>query len=175
MARPPLQLGDFLPEQCQITLNGVTYTAWVTTNGRYPRSAMARLDRARRRYRRAIEPALPLDPDELADMSPEERAARLAEHEEALDNAQVAWNDYLTESLLILVEGLDETTAEMIPIDTARDVLTDPLGYLAPPTAEAVAEAESEEASTEEPAPLIGATSPEGSQTSTPATTTPSS
>jgi hypothetical protein len=54
----PLQLGDFLPERREVILNGQRYSAWVTTNQRYPRSILARLDRAARVYNRAIEPLI---------------------------------------------------------------------------------------------------------------------
>lgn len=119
---PTIQLGDFLPEHRIVVLNGQQYSAWVTTNKRYPRSIMARLDRAAREYNRVILPLLqPLAEGE----EPSEARYRAAEEQPE------AWSGYVTKAVLLLIPQLQESELELVDLDSLETLLRD-LGYFPP-------------------------------------------
>lgn len=156
----PIQLGDFLPERRQVVLNGQTYQAWVTTNKRYPRSIMARLDRAARLYNRIIAPILEssegvTDPSQLS-----------MEKLQALEVQPESWEQYISECVLLLVPGLLESDIELVDLATLEGLLRD-LGYFQ--------DVQPTEVTDQTNDPLTGAISPVSLPDSTPATTTESS
>jgi hypothetical protein len=157
----PIELGDFIAERRQIILNGRPYEGWVVTNRRYPRRIQAQLDRYYGRYRRRIAP-LNVDPesddfDEVA-------------FEEAAENADEWYQEFVTEALLALVPGLSESEAELLPLEVASNVLTE-LGYFDPKRSQ---RKEANQKSGDDPL-STGATSPEDSGASTPEPTKTSS
>jgi len=159
---PPIQLGDFLPERRQVSLNGQSYTAWVTTNNRYPRSIMARLDRAARVYNRVIAPLLEPRPEPLEGEAPEPISP---ERIKAVDEQPEAWEVYVNECVMLLVPGLLESEIELVDLTTLEELLRT-LGYFR--TLEKV---DIDSGETTESDPLTGATEPLDSPTSIPATT----
>lgn len=155
----PIQLGDFLPERRYVDVNGQRYTAWVTTNRRYPRSIMARLDRAARVYNRVISPLLqPMAEGE----EPDEARLRAAEEQPE------AWQQYVTESVLLLVPTLLESEIELVPLDALENLLRE-LGYFPPLEDTQNGETQQEAETTSPPnsedanVPLTGDTSQPGS------------
>jgi len=158
---PPIQLGDFLPERRQVVINGQTYNAWVTTNRRYPRSIMARLDKAARAYNRVIMP--------LWDPLPEGQEPDEARLKAAEDQPE-AWAEYVCEAVIQLVPGVTESDLDLIDTDTLANLLTE-LGYFKPPAAGSDAvETTPGEVATGEETPSTGDSSPESSADSTPVT-----
>jgi hypothetical protein len=164
---PPIQLGDFLPERRQVVINGQTYNAWVTTNRRYPRSIMARLDKAARTYNRVIAPIWDPLPE---GQEPDE--ARL----KAAEDQPEAWAAYVCEAVIQLVPGVTESDLDLIDTDTLAELLTQ-LGYFKPPAAAVDALTETipgadtpGEVTAEGETPSTGDSSPESSADSTPAT-----
>lgn len=148
---PPIELGDFLPERRQVKLNGNFYDAWVTTNHRYPRSVMVKLDRAARVYNRVIDPLLPED-QRLMPLTEEELpAARLR----AIEEQPTAWADYVQEAIRLLVPGTQESELELVDTNTLHD-LGQQLGYF-PPNDRLPDEVP--ESAGEETSPLTGDTS----------------
>lgn len=116
----PIQLGDFLPERREVVLNGQKYTAWVTTNKRYPRSIMARLDRAARVYNRVVAPLLEVTDQANPELTPE----RLT----AMDEQPEAWEHYVSECVMLLIPNLLESEIELVSLDALEGLLRD-LGY----------------------------------------------
>jgi hypothetical protein len=157
---PPIQLGDFLPERRQVVINGQTYMGWVTTNRRYPRSIMARLDKAARVYNRLIAPIWDPLPE---GQEPDE--ARL----KAVEDQPEAWAAYVCEAVIQLVPGVTESDLDLIDTDTLANLLTE-LGYFKPPTAAAAIEPTPGEVTAGEEVPSTGDSSPESSADSTPVT-----
>lgn len=159
----PIQLGDFFPERRYVDLNGQSYLAWVTTNKRYPRSIMAKLDRAARTYNRTIAPLL--EPLEEGDEVTQERI-------DAAENQPEAWQKYVSESVMLLVPNLLESEVELIELPALENLLVQ-LGYFTapPPTDE---NQQSTEAS-QPNSPLTGDISPQDSVGSTPVTESMSS
>jgi hypothetical protein len=152
IARPRYTLGNFLKERMEVEINGQVHLAWITTNRGYPRRIRGALDRARVRYLSAIDPIMRRNSDPGAELSDEERDTL----REAIENAQPAYDEYLTTALMLLIPTLDEETAEMIDQDRAEEFLT-MLGYFNPPDPDAVAEAKSEDDAEASPgeAPLL--------------------
>lgn len=196
----PIQLGDFLPERRQIVLNGQTYLAWVATNKRYPRSVMARLDRAARVYNRVVGPlletqvqpeaALPALAREVIDYATEHPKARfndsdvttlldqlgkalllpivpvaMDERIKAMDEQPEAWENYVSECVMLLVPGLLESEIELIGLDVLEGLLKD-IGYFRDTSTDPVKKGSDEEAP-----PLTGAIVPDDLPTSIPDTT----
>jgi len=155
---PTIELGDFLPERRQVSLNGNTYNAWVTTNRRYPRLVMTRLDRAARKFNRKTD--ILRTPLAEGEEPSEDRIVALEEYG---DN----WNEYVTEAILALVPGTTESELDLVDLDTLYR-LGQELGYFPPDpnpeTAGEVTEAAAPDV------PLTGDSSPESSVDSTPAT-----
>lgn len=157
---PPIQLGDFLPERRQVIINGQTFMGWVTTNRRYPRSIMARLDKAARAYNRVIAPIWDPLPE---GQEPDESRLK------AVEDQPEAWAAYVCEAVLQLVPGVTESDLDLIDTDTLANLLTE-LGYFKPPTPATTDEATPPgEAAAEEETPSTGDSSPESSADSTPA------
>jgi hypothetical protein len=147
---PPILLGDFLPEQRVVVLNGNEYKAWVTTNRRYPRRIMVALDAASRRYRKVIEPLLADLPNEK-DLLPGELEDLVAEREDAAEAQQSAYNSYVSECVSLLVQHLPESEADMIPLEDAERLLRT-LGLFRPLES---APAEKEAGAEDSEAPLL--------------------
>lgn len=152
----PIQLGDFLPERRQVVLNGQPYQAWVTTNKRYPRTIMARLDRAARAYNQVILPILEQTETvtDTSKLSPEKL--------HALDMQPEAWEQYISECVVLLVPGLLESEVELVDLPTLEGLLRE-LGYL--PDNENAEKPATEENQGNDP--LTGATPQDVSPTST--------
>ena len=154
----PLQLGDFLPERREVVINGQTYQAWVTTNNRYPRNIMARLDRAAREYNRVIAPIQDLVRAPQTDAI--QQIANSPERQHALDEQPEAWDRYVTTCVLELIPSLPESEIELVSLPILEGLLRD-LGYFqAPATTEVVTPSD----------PLIGGISAPDSPDSTPDT-----
>lgn len=119
---PPILLGDFLPEQRTVVLNGTEYRAWVTSNRRYPRRIMVALDSASRRYSKVVQPLMVDLPNEK-DVLPSEWEELLAEREEAIETQQAAYNSYVSECVSLLVQNLPESEADLIPLEDAEKLL----------------------------------------------------
>jgi hypothetical protein len=121
-ARPTYKLGDFLPEQREVEVNGVKHMAWVATNNRYPRRIKAAIDRARFDYLGRVKAIT-------------ERAEGLQVTDEAYARAvleaPVAYNDFLTTVFMLVCPTMDEDTAEMIDAETIETFLTE-LGVIEP-------------------------------------------
>lgn len=155
----PIQLGDFLPERRAVVVNGQTYSAWVTKNRRFPRSVQAELDMARNRYTRVVGPLLaPQDAED--DANAETQASRA----QAIEQADVAYARYLTDSLVALVPGLGEQEADLIDQESVVRLLTE-LGYMDAP--EQASETPPTEAKEKDDGPLTGASSPPDSRATT--------
>ncbi len=159
---PPIQLGDFLPERRQVVLNGQPYQAWVAENRRYPRTIMARLDRAARIYNRVVAPLLvPKEQQDLTDDVQNEERLR------AMDMQPEAWEAYVSECVMLLVPGILESEVELVDLAILENLLRD-LGYFK--AAEATVESNKPSEDNQQNDPLTGATVPEDSLTSIPGT-----
>lgn len=119
---PPILLGDFLPEQRTVVLNGIEYRAWVATNRRYPRRIMVALDAASRRYTKVIQPLI-VDLPAEKDVLPGEWEELLADREDAIEAQQAAYNSYVSECVSLLVQNLPESEADLIPLEDAEKLL----------------------------------------------------
>ncbi len=163
VAGPPILLGDFLPEQRIVVLNGQEYTAWVTNNRRYPRKIMVALDSASRRYGKVIQPLLESLPDPK-DVLPGELEDLTAERQDAAEQQQTAYNAYVSECVSLLVQNLPESEADMIPLEECEKLLR-LLGFFKPLESE---QSETKvEGENQEPIPLTGDGSVEDLVTST--------
>lgn len=174
-ARPPINLGDFFPEQREVTVNGRKYAGWVVTNDAYPRRVMAMLDRARTRYLKIVGSLLPeaMTESDLAGLSEEERARWQAIQAKAVEDAEPAYQEYLTSAILALVPDMDESTAELIPPEKAIELVQDVLGYrVRGDGSTSQDESTDGEVADKEPVPLrIGGTTQDDSVTITQPTT----
>jgi hypothetical protein len=146
----PIELGDFLPEKRVVKLNGQSYEAWVTTNRRYPRRIQSQLDRYSGRYQRVV------DALKQEDIESYEREA-------LVEQADEAYQTFVSDSIMALVPGLPEQDVDLIDIDSAVRLLRE-LGYFKMPDASEVAERKEDG----DQDPLTGDTSPEDSPASTP-------
>lgn len=149
----PIELGDFFPERRQVVLNGQKYLAWVATNKRYPRSIMARLDKAARVYNRVVSPLL---------VPREDNEEISQERLDAMDAQPEAWEQYVNECVTLLIPGLLESEIELVGLDVLEKLLRD-LGYFRD-TGIIVTDTEADPEAT----PLIGDTAQDDSPTSTP-------
>lgn len=125
----PIQLGDFLPERREVVINGQKYTAWVTTNKRYPRSIMARLDRAARVYNRIVAPLLEITDQANPELTPERIRA--------IDEQPEAWEHYVSECVMLLIPNLLESEIDLVSLDALEGLLRD-LGYFRAPDAASI-------------------------------------
>lgn len=154
----PIELGDFLPEKRQVKLNGRTYEAWVSTNRAYPRRLQAQLDRYKRRYDKVLEPLTVAD-----DASPDDKPTP-EEIEAAVDRAEEAHQQFVTDAVMVLVINLSEDEAELIPLERAEWLLRE-LGYFKP--LDELSEDSTSEVSQSDADPLTGDTSQAASPGST--------
>lgn len=147
-----IRLGDFFPEQRYVVVSGQRHLAWVTTNKRYPRPIMARLDRAHNKWSQVAAPLMAdvLTPEQLAQLSDAEREQYERDRDRAIADHNIAWQEYLTDALMLLIPTLDETTASIVDEQAANDLLIE-LGYFDGAPHEEPATRESNEAS-----PLTG-------------------
>lgn len=178
-----LDLGQTVGERLEVTVNGKHLKAWVTTNQRYPASVAAQLDDARDRWlrkrERIFEDGEP--PKELMDAS-RELATQLKESAEELPGSAVLapllermrksieaydeeprwrmraidWEDFITESLTILIPHLEDWEADLLPLDVRQAALVR-LGWINQSSADAQAEATVEENPPEEGPDSTGA------------------
>lgn len=156
-----VQLGDFFPEKLKLKINGELHEAWVTKNNRYPRPIQAKLDRAYAKWMRIAQPIL-LNSDsdeyraEFEKLSDEDKQRVLEARARAVDESDLAYQEYITTALMLLIPTLDETTAEMIPQEVAEGLFRQ-LGYFL--QNDALAEERATREASEDAAPLIGASS----------------
>lgn len=163
-----LELGEFLPEKRPVRINGNTYYAWLISDGHYERNVLARTARAYARYLQRMEPLTRAPLPKPAEVEgpiyeawKRESDADLVKRNEAMANQEVWYDEYLTEVALLLVPGLQETEANLIPRDKIKELFEE-LGFW---TANEKVDAEVEKAATE--APLDGPTSLPVSSSST--------
>jgi hypothetical protein len=161
-----LDLGQTVGERLEVTVNGKHLKAWVTTNQRYPASVAAQLDDARDRWLRKRERIFDEGdpPRDLLEAS-RELATQLKESDSELpgsaalapllarirtaieaydDEARwrmraVDWEDFVTDSLTILIPHLEDWEADLLPLDVRQAALVR-LGWINP-SASADAEA----------------------------------
>ena len=171
-ALAPLRLGDTTPETREIEINGRVLKGWVMGNGRYPASVAAELDDARNDYieRRELlvdgPPPQPLveiaqtiadsfgeggggmpSPEVVTDMMNDLRRSLEAATAPQYKTRESDWAAYVTRVLMLLIPGLEEHEADMLPSDWRLQILVE-LGFLNLPEgtegapAEGVAEAQ---------------------------------
>ena len=171
----PVDLGILLPERRDVKVNEVTYQAWVTSNKRYPRRVQAMLDAALARYLRVAGPLLRMAGRE-SDAGADEPLTE--EQIQALDEHDIAYQDYLTEAISALVPDLATADPEAIEIMRTEQalLLLQELGYMPEPKKETADQPDAErEASNpdEEGAPLTGSRRPRASRKPTPDSPSP--
>jgi len=160
---PPINLGSFLPERRVVVINDIPHDAWVTTNRRYPRRVQAQLDHYRGRYMDVVGPFLESQPEES--VPDEDKAEYFQRRQRAIDEADEAYQRYVTDSLMALIPTLDEETAELINTPQAEELLRQ-LGYFSAPALQAT-ELEPSAGGFDEGNPLTGDISSQGLPAST--------
>jgi len=133
-----MDLGTFLPERQEVTLNGNVYQAWVVTNWRCPGTVRARLMQIRQRYARAVLALVQEPPTEPQRTDGPEYVVWRQQYDRwtadttrAQEEADIAYARYTVDSLVILIPGLLETEADLffgVEPAKAEKLLTD-LGW----------------------------------------------
>jgi hypothetical protein len=142
-----LRLGDTVEERLPVEVNGRTLQAYIFTNGRFPSTVAAELDDARNRWLAARQPVDPTTPTPellwlaavtVADAATEEteqtavadlRAVVRSIQADEMRSSQIEWQTYLNAALTILIPGLEEWEADLLPPDK-RLLALRTLGYL---------------------------------------------